>query len=250
MSDDHRSNTDSFQTTHWPLVHAARANDPAVRRQALEELLVRYLPALRAHLASKKRVPADRVGDLLQGFVASKLLEQDLIARADPRKGRFRALLVTALDHYLISVHRHDHAKKRSAHTVPLEAEGSLAPPDPAEPPSSVFDIAWAREVLNAALARMCQECLKAGRPEVWGVFEARIVRPTLESVPVLSYDDLVTRYGFRSPMQASNVLVTARRMFARTLRAVVSEYAGDAEAVEDEIRDLLRILSAGGQGN
>ena len=43
----------SFPTTSWTLVGRAVADaaDPAALRQALTELLNRYLPALRAHLS-------------------------------------------------------------------------------------------------------------------------------------------------------------------------------------------------------
>jgi hypothetical protein len=49
------------------------------------------------------------------------------------------------------------------------------------------------------------------------------------------------------SPEQASNVLITAKRMFARALRSVVAKYA-DAGDVETEIRDLKSILARSGR--
>jgi hypothetical protein len=51
-------------------------------------------------------------------------------------------------------------------------------------------------------------------------------------------------RIGFKTPLQASNALVTAKRMFERQLRSVVAEYAGDESEVESELMDLRRIFS------
>jgi hypothetical protein len=57
------------------------------------------------------------------------------------------------------------------------------------------------------------------------------------------SYDTLVTRLGLESPSQASNLLVTAKRMFARHLRAVVAETVADPDQVEEELRELKMCL-------
>jgi len=44
----------------------------------------------------------------------------------------------------------------------------------------------------------------------------------------------------------SSNLLITAKRMFARRLRAVVGEYMGEDGEVEQEIADLRAILGRG----
>ena len=55
-----------FPTTHWSLVARAGRDATEVKRQALGELLVRYLPALRAHLVYGKRLSPEDADDLLQ----------------------------------------------------------------------------------------------------------------------------------------------------------------------------------------
>jgi RNA polymerase sigma-70 factor (ECF subfamily) len=234
----------SFPPTQWSLVGRAGADDSSVRRQALEALLVRYLPALRAYLVLKKRLDPERADDLVQGFITSKVLEQGLFARADPHRGKFRVLLITALNNFVIDDYRRRGAPPTfslSDTDAPQATEGGESPPD-------VFDVAWARELLAEVLRRMRHECTEGGREDLWGVFECRVLEPTLEGAPVLPYEQLVERFGFRSPSQAANALVTAKRLFARTLRAVVSEYAGDEAAVEEEIRDLQQILARSGK--
>jgi hypothetical protein len=92
----------------------------------------------------------------------------------------------------------------------------------------------------------MRQECDAAERSEIWGVFQARELGPALNEADPVPYADLVQRYGFLSPSQASNILVTAKRMFVRALRAVVSEYALTDDEIDEELLDLRRILSRG----
>jgi DNA-directed RNA polymerase specialized sigma24 family protein len=239
---DDRANDGSFPSTQWSLVDRAAAADAGVRKGALGDLLQRYLPALRAHLVVRKRIDQERADDLLQGFIASKVLEQGLIARANPEKGRFRALLVTSLNNYVIDMYRH----QRGTPPAFSLSDADETPPTGEDSPSNVFDVAWARELLNEVLRRMKTECERARRQDLWGIFECRIVAPILENAPTLPYEQLVKRFGFRSPTQAANALVTAKRMFTRILRSVVGEYAGDEKAIETEIHELQQILARG----
>jgi hypothetical protein len=56
-------------------------------------------------------------------------------------------------------------------------------------------------------------------------------------------YDKLVGRLGLASPSQAANLLITAKRMFNRHLRAVVMETVADPAQAEDEIEELKKCL-------
>src|SRR5687768_6670248 len=78
-----------FPTTHWTLVESAGSASDAERRAALGGLLARYLAPMRAYLIVSKRVAPDRADDLLQAFVADKVLEQGLLRRAERGRGRF-----------------------------------------------------------------------------------------------------------------------------------------------------------------
>ena len=71
-----------FPATQWSLIERARQPDAQARHEALVHLLKQYLPALRAHLISEKRFAIERAEDLLQGFVADKIIEQNLLKHA------------------------------------------------------------------------------------------------------------------------------------------------------------------------
>ena len=248
MSDDTRLPFRPFPTTRWSSVARAGSDEAEATRAALDRLLGRYLPALKAHLVYQRRMTPDRADDLLQGFVSEKILQKNLIARADRDRGKFRTFMLYALDNYVVSAMRRASAKKRSpaeGATVGLDEHLDHVAAD--EGPSDVFDVAWARQVLAEVLSRMESECADSGRSDIWGVFECRVLKPMLDRGDPLPYEELVERFGLKSPAQASNVLVTAKRMFARILQSVVAEYAGDD--VEAEISELRLILSRAGAG-
>jgi RNA polymerase sigma-70 factor (ECF subfamily) len=239
-----------FPTTHWSLIGRASTKDPAIKRRALGDLLSRYMPAIKAYLTVKRHIDSDQVDDLFQGFVSSKILEQDLIARADRQKGKFRTWLLTALDRYVISEWRHQSAAKRGGRGLEsVHAPRNQGIAAASARASDAFDLAWARELLAEVLRRMQAECEESGSPHIWGVFESRILAPTLEGALPSPYDKLVSRFGLASPMQASNALITAKRMFVRLLRVVIGEYEG-ADDFEAELRDLQQILERAGAGS
>jgi RNA polymerase sigma-70 factor (ECF subfamily) len=234
-----------FPLTRWSLVDHAASISREAGFQALTELLDRYLPALRAHLVTMRGMRPDRADDILQGFVAAKVLQGDLLARADRKRGRFRTYLLTCLERYLVGVVRRETARKRSPGQGMIEnledhAE-TLAVPGPS---AEVFDTAWAREVIAETLRRLRSSCERDGKEVHWQVFEARVVLPILEDATPVPYEELVERFGFKSPIQASNVLLSAKRMFARTLKAVIGEYVSGEDEVEAEIEELHAILA------
>jgi hypothetical protein len=90
--------------TRWSLIARVQTDDPHVRQQALDELLAVYYPVLRKFLVAGMGIATETASDLLQGFVAEKILGQDAVASAQPEKGRFRNFLFMACRHYVISV--------------------------------------------------------------------------------------------------------------------------------------------------
>jgi hypothetical protein len=244
MSNDAPDDFGGLPSTDWSLVAHAGLPGEQTGLESLNELLSRYRPALKAHLVLKKKFPPAQADDLIQGFLSAKVLDDGLVSRADPRKGKFRTILLTALDHYVISVIRRDGAKKRSPEQGFVSLDDSADQFGAVQPPPDPFDVAWAHEIIVEAQRRVKAECTASGRSAYWSVFESRVVAPIFEGVEPLSYEQVVERFGFRSPTEASNALVTAKRMFVRALRAVVAEYARSEDGIDREIEELRAILS------
>lgn len=244
MSSDAR-----FPTTHWSVVQRAGHPSSESGHDALTQLLQRYLPALQAYLTRVKRLPTSEAEDLLQQFVLEKVVRDQLITHADEFRGRFRTFLLTVLDRFVISQHRRASARKRQpdggvqslSHAAEPGAAGAGGDP------SATFEVAWARQVLSETLKRMEAQCHDSGRDHLWSLFQARVLGPVFEQTEPEPYEVLIDRYGFTSPTQAANYLITAKRMFARHLREVVGEYARDEQEIEEELSDLRQILSRTG---
>jgi len=239
-----------FPATQWSLVARAGERDGADSREALSMLLQRYLPALRAHLVIEKRIPPDRASDLLQGFVADKIIEQDLLRHAEKSKGKFRSFLLVTLNHYIISQHRSDTAAKRAPRES-IEALDERATQLPGgHDPSAQFNIAWARQLLDEAIGRMKVECTHSKRLDVWTVFEGRVLRVALDGQEASEYSELIKQLGLATPLEACRLLTTAKRMFSRILQSVAGEYAGADGDADAEIEDLRQTLSKGGSNH
>src|SRR6185437_2567554 len=142
------SNSGHFPSTHWSLVMEAGNASGESKRRALAAVLKQYLPPLRSHLLYAKRIDFQRCEDLLQSFVADKILEQDLFQFAQEGRGRFRAFLLASLDRFVSNQMRAERAKKRAPRSrVSIDEAGTVADQKPG--PSENFDIEWAREVLS-----------------------------------------------------------------------------------------------------
>jgi DNA-directed RNA polymerase specialized sigma24 family protein len=238
-----RTDSTGLPKTDWVLVEQAGAARSAPQRQAIETLVWRYVPALRAHVMTTFGVPKDRADDLLQEFLSVKVVEQQLVGQARRERGKFRSFLRKTLDDFVIGELRKEKRKKRSPGRMSgLDAAGM--PDARAGNPPSAFEVAWAQEVLAEAVERMSEECRVSKRPDLWGTFQDRILLPALDGTAPLDYDILVKRYQFRSPTQAANALTTAKRMLERHLRVVLGEYCADDGDVDEAIIEIRAILA------
>jgi DNA-directed RNA polymerase specialized sigma24 family protein len=212
------------------------------QRSSQAALLAVYYPPLRRYLARRWGLAEDQADDLLQAFVSEKVLERNLLAAADRTKGKFRTFLLTSLANYVIDQFRHT---KRFPVPGGLEADACIQ--DDAASAQEAFERDWARRTVARALESMRAECHAKDRSDVWEVFRTRIVDPILNGWPEVPYEELVTRFGLKSPAAAFNLLVTGKRMFERHLRSVVGVYLSDNSSIDEELADLRRVLSEAG---
>lgn len=226
----------AMPTTHWTQVARLKGDDPHAAGAALAALLTRYTPALRAYLMRRWRFKADVAEDLVQEFLKAKFLETNLARRADPARGKFRTLVLTALRNFVISA-----ARRRGLPFVEDTAAAQAA--DVAPTPDEHMVVEWARTLLREAIRRMEIECTPARRA-TWVVFDERLLRPLLEGEPATPYAQLTARLGFADDEATQNALVTGKRMFQRHLRGLVSEYVERDADVEQEIREIQAVFS------
>ena len=231
--------------TRWSVVARAGDRNRESWTSDLEAITQLYRPVLIKHVILSLRVAPDHAEDLVQTFLLEKLLDENVLRHASFQKGRFRSFLLKVFSNFVIGQLREQKAHKRRPSSPDAERLDDLPELPSGETPfSDSFDMLWARQLLSRTIDRIKEECRSKDRQILWQVLEVRILSPIFNSSPVMPYDELVAQFGLRSPSEASNLLVTAKRMFVRILREVVRETVSSDQEVDPEIQELYRILS------
>lgn len=233
-----------FDRTPWSRIHRVQQGEPG--QDIKGELIRVYWKPVYCFLR-RRGYANEPAKDLTQGFFQESILEGDLLNRADSQQGRFRNLLLTALDQYLHRQHRKQTTRKRRPNGTlmsldTLEAHEWQA--ITALTPEQAFHYAWASELLEEVLTRLRAEYTASGKPAHWQVFAQRVLEPLLRGAPAPTLGSLCAQYGLRSEAQASNMIVTVKRRFQSLLMRRLSELAGPEADVEAEIAHLIEVLS------
>ena len=231
--------------TRWSMVARACDREGETWLADIASITLIYRPVLVRYLILRLRVSPDRAEDIVQAFLLEKLMDQNVLLKASQRRGRFRSFIIKVFSNYAVGQLRGQLALKSRPSSPEAERLDDLPELRSGDTPlADSFDALWARQVLARTLDRIREECLSKDRQVLWKVLEARILVPILDNSPPISYEELVVRFGLRSPSEASNMLITAKRMFARVLREVVRETVADDKDVDTEIRELKRVLA------
>jgi len=239
-----------FQTTRWSEIQEAGACDPVRRQAGVNHLLQRYWKPVYWCLR-RKGYSNDDAKDLTQGFFCEIVLGRELIQQADRTKGRFRTFLLTALDHYVTSIHRKETARKRRPATALASLDVESLPEMPAmeaqASPEHAFHYAWAAGLLDQVLTELRREYEATGRAAYWEIFRAKLLIPILDDGEEPSLSSICAEYGIETEKKASNILITVKRRFATILRQALRQQVQSEAQVEQELGDLVEILSQGG---
>jgi len=229
--------------TDWSLIDRAALEDSEAER-AMEQLSRRYWPVIYGY-ARSSGCDVHEASDITQGFMCDVVLHGKLLQRADKERGRFRMLLRTAVRHYLIDHRRRKQGrgKQNREHAAGGDAPDHSAP-DVA--PADVFDAQWAGAMIRRVLMLVRRHYYDQCQEAYWEVFTGRVVRPMLLNEPPTAYAALIERFDLTDASQASNMMITVKRRFARTLRDEVARTVSDPIQVDGELCALLSALEQG----
>lgn len=232
-----------FASTHWSVVLAAAQGDPKTTAAALEKLCRAYWKPLFIYARRLGRSQHE-AEDLTQGFF-EQFLEKGYIRAVDPRRGRFRAFLLTSFRHFLANEWAKTRTAKRGGGVTFLSFEelthGERAQMEPAAElaPEAVYDREWALRVFDLALSRLRDEFAEAGKA---GQFEQ--LKPFLSRIGVgADYE----RAAERCAMSQGAVAVAVRRMrvrYGELLRAEIAHTVASPSDIEDELNLLRKALT------
>lgn len=135
--------------------------------------------------------------DLTQGFFV-RLLQKEMLAGADPEKGKLRTFLLSCLQNYVADEHDRAHALKRgggqvvSFDAVEAEKRYTIEPREDLSP-DRLFQRRWAMTLLNDALTHLSGEYATPGKRDLFAA-----LRPFLGfgTGATKSYEDLMTELG------------------------------------------------------
>ncbi|MCH7572306.1 MAG: sigma-70 family RNA polymerase sigma factor [Planctomycetes bacterium] len=232
--------------TNWTMIFTVGGEDNSASEKALELLARRYWPAVYAYIRNKGR-DVHEASDLTQGFVCDVMLGRKLFHEADPKRGRFRTLLLTSLQNYLRERHRYVTRKKRSHQGMqPMslsETETNLIHLAKDVSPEAAFNSAWSVTLVREVLEQARRACIADGFEAHWVVFEQRVVRPMLFGEKPASYKSLVERLDLDDRSQAANMMITVKRRFARMMLTETGRTMSRPEKALSEIKDILKDL-------
>lgn len=238
--------------TPWPPTYTSGGSTRAPTRprpkrkpgepQPLGDLVQLYWLPLREYLSRRHRLSPDEAEEALQSFITDVVVAGKLVQRADKDRGKFRTLLLVALDRHLISQIRRSTAAKRGGNAQTrsyLDGDATAPHSDAAK----AAEMLWARQVLMDACGRARQWCGRRDRYDLWIILERRIILPALDGLPRPSHAQLAEQLGLEGTPDevaktAVNLQTTAKRLLARCLREIVGEYA-EADQIDEEIREL-----------
>ena len=225
-------------------------SEPEKARLALAELCQTYWAPLYTFVRTRGYSMHD-AQDLTQSFFAH-LIEQEIYARTERTKGKFRSFLLAALKNFLSDAYTHAQRLKRggAAEFLPLDdervgaaeslfqthcAEGAL-------PEDSLFERSWAEALVRVSLERLAAEYESEGKRTL---FEQLRIFLTGSADPLPTYDELAARLGLPASTLRSHV-TRLRARYRDLLRAEVRQTVQTDAEVDGELRELFRVLSAG----
>jgi DNA-directed RNA polymerase specialized sigma24 family protein len=234
-----------FPTTQWSHDCEAKQRAGSGADSALARVCQAYWYPIYSFIRSHGHTE-DVAADLTQDYFA-RLMEGRLLAVADRRHGRFRALLRTDCRFFLADMRDRASSEKRGGGVQHFSLDAALAdyryriePVDRLEP-EHLFDRAWALEVLARALERLGHEETECGRGVSFGYF--RDLLTDAASSP--SYAQLGVRLN-RSEAAIEGAVRRLRSRYRQALRATVAEtrdHPTEAE-IDEEILDLFAALA------
>ncbi len=239
-----------FNTTRWSLIVSSLASDSSEgkARDALAQLCRIYWRPIFAFVCRQGHSVPD-AQDITQDFFLM-ILQSDLIKRADRNRGRFRTLLLTSLQNFMIDAHDRTRARKRgggqqivswdewmaeapSQLSIPATALGSW-------PAEKIFDVRWAATVAEHALHRLQEECERHGRRRVFDILSSQLTADRGD----ISYEALARELGVETPT-IKRLLHQMRQRYGQLLREEVAGTVDQAGEVDDELRYLMAVLAS-----
>ena len=240
----------AFATTRWSLIRSGAGSGSGDRetREALAELCQIYWGPIFFFIARRGYPPED-AEDLTRDFFV-RILRGNWLQKADPARGRFRSLLLKSLQNFLNDAVDRSNSRKRGGHIGFISWDVWIAE-TPSQlslgwearsswPAERLFDAAWAAIMVQRALRRLCEECDRKGRRQVFEVLSTYLSAERDD----LSYATLARKLHVSESL-VRKLVYRMRQRFRMLLREEVRQTVADPADVDGELRHLCGSLAA-----
>jgi len=236
----------AFPTTRWTQIIDSHTSNKARENLIISDLLEKYWKPVYCYLR-RKGYSNDKSKDLTQGFFQEIVLGRELIQNADRAKGKFRTFLLTALDRYVIDLHRFETREKRSPKGSMLSLDDTEMTQMPAEisdiTPQQGFHYAWISDLLDKVLAEVKQECHNTDKQNHWRAFAARLLEPILNDTAPPSLPEICQKYSIDNETKASNMIITVKRRLSKVLERHLQQFVPSDSDVKEELSGLMKVF-------
>ncbi|MCI0540201.1 MAG: sigma-70 family RNA polymerase sigma factor [Verrucomicrobiales bacterium] len=231
-----------FHTTHWSVVLSAGQSDSVETRQALQTLCGAYWYPLYSFARRLGRGPQD-AEDLTQGFFAY-FLKSNLVAKAQPARGRFRSFLLATFKHFMAGEWDRARAQRRGGGRQFIAWESQSAEeryarePRDEKDPEKLYEWSWAMALLERTVSRLEAEFAASRKQALFSELKDCMVGGTAES----TYAVLAGRLG----KTEAAIKETVRRMrlrYRQLFREEIAQTVESASEVEAELRHIAAVL-------
>ena len=222
-----------FTQTMWSMIADAKRGD----KEAVESILERYRPPLLAFIQNSGFERSD-AEDIVQE-VFEVVLRDELLAKADRARGKFRSLLLAVVRHTIAGTLRARSRQKRgggarilslNTDTDGMSIEQHLAAPEDHEP----FDMLWVENVVRLAMSRLSATSKQNDLPYL----EALL----LLTEEGLDYATIAERLSVK-PSDVKNYVFQARRLLKQNVLNEIASYSSSEGEYEAEVAYLMKFL-------
>jgi RNA polymerase sigma factor (sigma-70 family) len=229
-----------FPTTRWTLVVAAGDPNRKEARSALVSLCENYWYPLYAYLR-RRGYSADQAQDLIQEFFV-RVLEGRYLDRAEPGRGRFRSFILTSLKFFVADEQDRQRARKRGGGiVVPLEfssgEERYLREPAHDETPERIFELRWARAILDRVVEKLRNEFVHLGHAEHFERLKVFLLGQSDAPYAELALEMNTTEGALKVAIHR------LRKRYREIFRQEIADTVADPAEVESELRFLANVL-------
>lgn len=207
----------NFPSSIWTTIKALRKEPARVK----DEVVRRYRDPVYEFIR-RQGLPHEDAEDLAQEIFV-RICSDEFLAKVDPRKGKFRSLLLAVTRNVVASFRRKELSPMRDRRkTVALD---DCEIPAEAEPDAE-FDKLWVKNLMAQGMSRMRNDSATAA------------LRLQLEG---RTYGEIAGRLS-KSETEVTNYIHRAKKRLRSQIESLIRDYSGD-HLLKEEVAALVRYL-------